>query len=94
MWKARYKCKGIINIIDGFHILLVNLKIIYKKYGLKSGLERWWVKSKITADGSVDEALEEWYYSKGTRLQKKIFLKLVSLQMQIIGERFSTEFHK
>ena len=28
------KYSGIINIMGGFHILLVNLKILYKKYGL------------------------------------------------------------
>ena len=54
MWIEVDKYKGIINILGGFHILLVNLKIIYKKYGLL-GLRGWWVKSKIIADGSVDK---------------------------------------
>ena len=37
-------------------ILLVNLKILYKKYGLL-GLRGWWVKSNIIADGSINKAL-------------------------------------
>ena len=92
MWEARYKCKGIINIIDGFHTLLVNLKIIYKKYGLKSGLERWWVKSKITADGSVDKALEGWYYSKGTRLQKNFFWSSCPFKCKSLEKDFQLNF--
>ena len=43
--------------MDGFHILFVNLTILYKKYGLLD-LREWWVKSKITAHGSVDKAVE------------------------------------
>ena len=76
MWKEEDKYKGIISIMGGFHILLVNLKILYKKYGLL-GLRGWWVKSKIIADGSFDKALEERHYSRGTRLHKQIFEALV-----------------
>ena len=35
--------KGIINIMGGFHIPLVNLKILHKEHGLV-GLRGWWVK--------------------------------------------------
>ena len=35
--------KGIINIMGGFHILLVNLKILHKEHGLL-GLRGWWIK--------------------------------------------------
>ena len=34
MLKGGDKCKGIMNIMSGFHILSVNLKILYNKYGL------------------------------------------------------------
>ena len=40
MWKEGDKYKGIINIMGGFHILLVNLKILYKKYGFL-GSRKW-----------------------------------------------------
>ena len=56
MRMAGNKYKEIINIMGGFHFLLVNLKILCKKYGLLS-LRGWWVTSKIIADGSVDKAL-------------------------------------
>ena len=69
MWKERNKYKGVISIISGFHIFLVNLKILYKKYGLL-GLRGWWVKSKIIADGSVSKALEVQHYSRGSQLYK------------------------
>ena len=39
--------------MGSFHILLVNSKILYKKYGFP-GLRLWWVKSKIIGNGSVD----------------------------------------
>ena len=63
MWKKGDKYKGIINIMSGFHILLVNPKILYKKYDLL-GLRGWLVKSKIIADGSDDKTLEG---RRGTR---------------------------
>ena len=56
MWKEGDKYKGIINIMGSSHILLVNLKILYKKCGLV-GLRGRRVKSKITPDESVDKAL-------------------------------------
>ena len=32
-WKEGDKYKGIINIMNGFYMLLVNFKILYKRYG-------------------------------------------------------------
>ena len=72
-------------------ILLVNLKILYKKYGLL-GLRGWWVKSNIIADGSINKAL------RGNMIQEEPdylnFWSFCLLQMQIIGERSSIEFHQ
>ena len=39
-WRVKEKFRGIINTLSGFHILLVNLKILYTKYGLL-GLRGW-----------------------------------------------------
>ena len=55
MWKGGEKYKGIISLMGGFHIPLVNFKIFYKKYGLL-GLRGWWVKSKIIVDRSASNA--------------------------------------
>ena len=61
--------------MGGFHILLVNLKILYKKYGLL-GLRGWWIKSDIIADGSVNKPLEgrHYYYYYFYFLKKEIGL--------------------
>ena len=76
MWEEGDKYKEITSIKGGFHILLVNLKILYKKYGLL-GLRGWRVKSKIIADGSIDKALDGRHYSRGTQLYKQTFETLV-----------------
>ena len=56
IWKDT-KYDRFINIMGGFHILLVKLKILYKKYNLL-GLEQWWLKSKTVAEGSINQAAE------------------------------------
>ena len=48
----KYKYNKIISLLGGFHILLVYLKILYKKYGCL-GLQHWWVDAGAVADGSV-----------------------------------------
>ena len=78
MWKEGDKYKGIINIMGGLHILLVDLKTLCKKYGLLS-LSRWWETSNIIEDGSIDKTLTGQQYSRGTRLHKKKLLKLFLL---------------
>ena len=92
MWKEGDYYRGIINIMGGSHILLVNLKIIYKKYGLLV-LRGWWVKSKNIEDGPVNKALEWQHYLTGTELQKPTPHSSCFLQIQIIGKIFSFEFH-
>ena len=87
MWKEGDKNKGIINIMGGFHMLLVNLKILCNKYGLL-GLRGWWVKSKIIADGSVDKALEGRHYSRGMRLRKQTFETLVRFKCKSLEKDF------
>ena len=91
MWKEGDKNKGIINIMVGFHMLLVNLKILCNKYGLL-GLREWLVKSKIIADGSVDKALEGRHYSRGMRLHKQIFETLVRFKCKSLEKDFQLNF--
>ena len=81
------KHTGIVDIMGGFHIILVNLKILYKKYGLLC-LRGWWVKSKIIADGSSDNVLEGGHYSRGTRLNKQIFEALVGFKWKSLENDF------
>ena len=42
--------------MDGLHIFLVKLKILYKKYNLL-GLQQCWLKSKIISEGLVNQAV-------------------------------------
>ena len=92
IWKEESKkYEGIINIMGSFHILLVNLKVLYKKYALL-GLRDWWVKSKIIADGSVDKALEGRHYSRGTRLHKQAFEALLRFKCNTIEKDFDPDF--
>ena len=91
MWKEGDKHKGIISIMGAFHILLVNLDIFCKKYGLLS-LRGWWLKSKIVADGSVDKALEGRHYSRGTRLHKQTFEALVHFKCKSLAKDFKLNF--
>ena len=67
MWKEGDKYKGIINIMDSFHIFLVTLNFLYRKYGLL-GLREWWVKTRIMADGSTNKVLEGRHISKLLKL--------------------------
>ena len=91
MWKEGDKYKRIINKMGGFLILLVNRKILYKKYGLL-GFRGRWVKSKIIADGSLNKILEGRHYSRGTRLHKQIFEALVRFKCKSLEKYFQLNF--
>ena len=65
IWKDK-KYDSVINVMDGFHILLGKLKILYKENNFL-GLQQWWLKSKIIADGSVNQAGEGKHYSRAMR---------------------------
>ena len=65
IWKDK-KYDSVINVMGGFHILLVKLKTLYKKY-ISLGLQQWWWKSK----GSVNQAAEGKHYSRALRLRKQ-----------------------
>ena len=69
--------------MSGFHILLSKIKILYKKYNLL-GLQQWWLKSKIFAEGSVNQAAEGKHYSRAIRLQKQSLECLLRFQSQKI----------
>ena len=82
IWKVK-KCDSAINIIGGFHILLLKLKILYKKCNLL-GLQRWWLKSTIIAEGSVNQAAEGKHYSRAIRLHKQSLECLLRFQSEKI----------
>ena len=69
IWKEN-KYEIIVNRMGGFHIFLVTLNVLYKKYNLM-GLKEWWLTSKIIAAGSVDQAMEGRHYFRAVRLHKQ-----------------------
>ena len=73
----KYKYNKIIPLLDGFHTLLVYLKILYKKYGCL-GLQGWWVDAGTIADGSVMQSIEGKHFARGIRMHKQSFCYFVN----------------
>ena len=69
--------------MGGFHILLVKLKILYKKYNLL-GLQHWSLKSKIIAEGTVNQAAEGKHYSRAIHLHNESLNCLLRFQSEKI----------
>ena len=69
--------------MGGFHILLVKLKILYKKYNLL-GFQQWWLKSKIIAEGLVNQAAEGKHYSRAIHLLKQSLECILRFQSEKI----------
>ena len=90
MWKEGDRYKGIINIMGGFHIPLVNLKILYKMSLLD--LRGSYVKAKVIANGPIDKVLEGRHYSRGTRLHKEIFEVLFCFKCKSFEKDFQLNF--
>ena len=65
MWKY----DKLIPLMGGFHMLLVFLKIMHKKYGCL-GLDQWWVAGGAIKEKSVPKAIEGNHYYRGIGLQK------------------------
>ena len=75
IWKVK-KCDSAINIIGGFHILLLKLNLL--------GLQQWWLKSTIIAESSVNQAAEGKHYSRAIRLHKQSLECLLRFQSEKI----------
>ena len=72
----------------GFHTLLVNSKILYKKYGLLR-MKDWWVDSNVAALDSADKAAQGKHYCRSTRLHKQYFKALVRFRILKILENLA-----
>ncbi len=68
-WMHENRYDKIITLMGGFHTILVNLKILGKKYGCL-GLNSWWIDSEVIAQGSAFQAMEGRHYHRGVRLHK------------------------
>ena len=79
-WIHEGKYDEVIPLLGGFHTLLVNLKILRKKYGFL-GLKEWWIDSEAVQPGSADKADEGRHYFRSIRLHKQSFEALVRFRI-------------
>ena len=70
MWLHEQKYDKLVPLLGGFHLLLVYLKILYKKYGCL-GFDQWWVASGAIKEKSVKQAIEGKHYYRGIGLHKQ-----------------------
>ena len=75
-WLSQERYDKIIPLMGGFHTILVNLKILFKKYACL-GFGDWWVDGGAIAEGSVAQALEGRHYARSIRLHKQSFEALL-----------------
>ena len=70
IWKEK-SYESVINITGGLHLLLVKLKMLFKKYNVL-GLQECWLKSKIIiAEGYVNHDGEGKNYSRAILSHKQ-----------------------
>lgn len=75
-WIDQEKYDTIIPLMGGFHTILVNLKILFKKYGCL-GFSDWWVDAGAIAEKSAPQAHEGRHYARSLRLHKQSFEALL-----------------
>ena len=92
-WLSQGKYDKIITFLGGFHTILVNLRVIWKKYACL-GLKEWWVEANVIAEGSADRAAEGKNYHRGMRLHKQGMEALLRYRILRIlsSSSFSLEF--
>ena len=80
-WLNQDAYEKMISLMGGFHTILVNLKILFKKYGCL-GFKDWLVDAGAIADGSVAQPFEGRHYASSVRLKKKSFEALLRHRMK------------
>ena len=80
-WIHQGKYDKVIPLLGGFHTLLVNLKVLRKKYGVL-GLKEWWIDSEAIQPGSADKADEGKHYFRSIRLHKQSFESLARFRIE------------
>ena len=81
MWLYNGKYENVIPLIGGFHILLVYLKILYKKYYCL-GLRDWWVDAGAILEGSVCKAIESKHYQGGISLHNQSMNAVLRIKIE------------
>ena len=83
-WLQQDRYDKIIPLMSGFHTILVNLKVLYKKYWCL-GFSDWWVDAKAIAEGSVAQAIEGRHYARSVRLHKQGFEVKTSISINWVN---------
>ena len=83
-WLNEGKYEKVVNLLGGFHTVMVKLRIMYKKYGAL-GFRDWWVDVETIAERSSVQAVEGRHYFLAIRLHKKAFEALLSYRIKMMG---------
>lgn len=84
-WLNEGKYDKVVNLLGGFHTIMVKLKIMYKKYGALR-FRDWWVEAGAIAEGSSVQAVEGRHYFRAIRLHKQSFEALVRYRLKKMGD--------
>lgn len=84
-WLNEEKYEKVVNLLGGFHTIMVKLKIMYKKYGAL-GFREWWVDAGAIAEGSSIQAIEGRHYFRTIRLHKQSFEALLRFRIKNMGD--------
>ena len=84
-WINEGKYKKVVNLLGGFHTIMVKLKIMYKKYEAL-GFRDWWVDAGAIAEGSSVQAIEGRHYFRAIRLHKQSFEALLRYRIKKMGD--------
>ena len=84
-WLNEGRYEKVVNLLGGFHTIMVKLKIMYKKYGAL-GFREWWVDAGAIAEGSSIQAMEGRHYFRAIRLHKQSFEALLRYRMKKMGD--------
>ena len=86
-WKEKLKFNSCFLMMGVFHILMMFMGILYKRFA-DAGLQDTLVQSSVVAEGSVEQALKGKSYNRGVRLYKLFYetlIRLIIIQMEWDG---------
>lgn len=92
-WKEPEKFQNCIVMMGIFHLLMVYMGILNKRFG-DGGLRDALIQSSIVAEGSIDSALRGKSYNRGIRIYKIFYEALNRLLISKVQERATGSFEE
>ena len=89
-WKEPKKFENCVLMMGIFHLLMVYMGILKKRFG-DAGLRDALIQGSVVAEGSVDMALRGKNYKRGVRLYKIFYEALLRLLIKHLSERIGDE---